>query len=177
MAKDETAPVDDFDRELPGQTTGTDVERFTQPSLSELRAGILRPSVGKGGEVDNAEALEIAAETLAADNLDRALGEALGAEDIFGQPFRLIGWKWQPSDEGNAGSEYFAVMAIDLGDGIGQYKGEQVVTCGALPVVTFLLWLQERNEDVAGLPALAFYEKTTRSGLSTIRMRRADRRK
>jgi hypothetical protein len=173
MAKDDAAS-DDFDRDLPGEKTSGDILPFREPTLAELRAGILRAAP----DGSNVEALAIAAEALTADNIDRALGEALAAEDIIGQPFKLEGWKWLPSSvEGGTGPEFFAVMAIDLGQGVGSFKGKQVLSCGALPIVTFLLWLQERDVNTAELPTFKIDERGTRSGMTTLRMRRADRRK
>ena len=180
MAK-QTDPLaeQDFDRDLSAEG-GADYTRDTaiyrQPSPDELRAGILRLAP----DGSDAEAVAIASEALKATDMDRALGEALSGEDIVGIPFRLIGWKWNLSDEGNQGSAYYAVMTADFGDGM-TIKGEQAVTCGARPVVTFLLWLQENGNDpdnpATDLPAFAFQEKVSKkTGNTVLRLRRADRK-
>lgn len=178
MAKDESQEVKDFDRDLTseGGTDYTpDTALYRQPTTEELRAGILRLAP----DGSDAESVAIASEALKATDLDRALGEALSAEDLIGQPFSLLSWKWNLSDEGNEGSAYYAVLTADFGNGMG-VKGEQVVTVGARPVVTFLLWLQENGHNPEGpndLPNFAFSEKVSKkTGNTVIRLRRADRK-
>lgn len=175
MAKETESTEQDFDRDLSGEGYTPDTALFRQPTTDELRAGILRLAP----DGSDAEAVAIASEALKATDLDRALGEALSAEDVAGQPFRLLGWKWNLSDEGNEGSAYYAVITADFGDGMGA-KGEQVVTVGARPVVTFLLWLQDNGHSPDGptdLPTFAFQEKVSKkTGNTVIRLRRADRR-
>lgn len=178
MAKDESeAEVKDFDRDLTseGGDYTPDTALYRQPTTEELRQGILRLAP----DGSDAESVAIASEALKATDIDRALGEALSAEDIVGVPFSLLGWKWNLSDEGNEGSAYYAVISADFGNGKG-ISGEQVVTVGARPVVTFLLWLQENGHSPDGpldLPNFAFQEKVSKkTGNTVIRLRRADRK-
>lgn len=129
-------------------------------------------SAGREGSVQDPQqaALDMVRQILAAETVEDVLkrAEALHARDILDQTIVLTGVRFNESDLGGDGPDFYALLEI-----VDENGEAQVVTCGAITVMAQVWKLNE----LGALPMRAVLreaEKATKSGFKPMHLEPVD---